>query len=129
MKNKITNYLSMAAKIATSKDDERSFHLGAIAIRNDGAIVKTMNAPSQVPSSKAHAEARLTRKMGFGAEVFVARVAKGSKEWAMAKPCPNCQSILKAFRAYKVYYTIDASYYGIWFPSSDTDQVIFFGKE
>lgn len=129
MKNKITNYLGMAAKIAVSKDDERSFLLGAIGIRNDGAIVKAMNSPSQLQDKMAHAESKLTRKLGFGADVFVSRIAKGSREWAMAKPCPFCQCILKAFRVYKVYYTIDKQFYGIWTPSSDTDKVIFFGKE
>jgi len=120
--------LKLAAKYALKRND-RPFLLGAVGIRSDGRIVHSKNSAvidtfefavyKRFP--EAHAEARLTKKLGFGATVYVARVSRGSGELAMARPCENCQSILKAFRVKKVYYTISKNQWGRWDPEKNID--------
>lgn len=120
-------YLKLAAKYAVSKskNDERTYLLGAIGIREDGAIVHSKNEAvfdtftaqtgdevyRKIPH--AHAEARLAKKLGFSATVYVARVAKGTRELAMARPCEICQNILRAYRVKRVFYTISPNRWGM----------------
>lgn len=128
--------LLTAAKHSASKcKDDRIFRLGAVGIRNDGATVHARNEAILDTHSRdkngmfnvykrfpdSHAEARLTRKLGFGATVYVARVQKGNGELAMARPCECCQGILRAFRVKKVYYTISNNQWGSWDPKNNTD--------
>lgn len=124
--------LKLAAHHAMSKNqDGRVYFLGAIGIRQDGrlvhsrnsAVLDTLSPVSNVYKRfpESHAEARLTRKLGFGATVYVARLARGTGELAMARPCECCQAVLKAFRVKKVYYTISQTQYGVWDPEKNTD--------
>ena len=100
----ITYYISLAAEIAKSKNDKRSFKLGAVAIRNDGTIVKACNGPTMYPVKKAHAEARLSRKIDKNSIVFVVRV-KADGTFGMSKPCKSCQVFMKAAGVKHVFYT------------------------
>jgi len=126
MNKKILTFFEVAAKTATSKDDKRSFLLGAIGIRNDGAMVRSLNSPTENKNRKAHAECKLCRKLDYGAkEVYVARVRMDNFEFAMARPCSSCRKILKSKKVRKVFYTINNSQYGVWFPDSDTDRVYY----
>jgi hypothetical protein len=119
--------LKLAAKYSAShSEDKRLFLLGAVGIRNDGCMVharndavrdtcprddkSTFNIYKRFPDS--HAEVRLTRKLGFNATVYVARVTKGNGDLAMARPCSTCEAILRAFRCKKAYYTISNSEWG-----------------
>jgi hypothetical protein len=128
--------LKLAAKYAPSNEkDGRVYFLGAVGIRDDGRIVHARNSAVLDTETKkkwseqnvykrfpgSHAEVRLTKKLGFGATIYVARVARGSGELAMARPCECCQSVIKAFRVKKVYYTISHNQWGIWDPVRDTD--------
>jgi hypothetical protein len=45
--------------------------------------------------------------------VWVARVAKGTGDWALAKPCPGCERRLRGVGVTKVVYTIDPNEWGI----------------
>jgi hypothetical protein len=128
--------LSRASKYAILKhDDDRVFLLGAVGMRKDGRLVHAQNAAvldtlkrdawtkmnvyRRFPES--HAEIRLTRKLGFGATVYVARVRACNGDLAMARPCECCQTVLRAFRVKKVYYTINNNEWGVWDPLKDTD--------
>lgn len=125
--------LLKAAEVALPNDtnDLRDFWLGCVGIRQDGAIVHSKNGAIKystsvenyqlVPSS--HAEGRVLRKLGKCGIVFVSRVAKRDGSLAMARPCPMCQIRLRAFQTQKVFYTINQTQYGIWFPESDKDKV------
>lgn len=124
MNRKILTFFEIAAKIATSKNDRRTFLLGAIGIRNDGAMVHSLNSPAENKNRMAHAECKLCRKLDYGTkEVYVARVRTDNYEFAMARPCYSCRKILKSKKVGKVFYTINNNQYGIWFPDSDTDRV------
>lgn len=106
--------LQLAADLAGSSRQYKSFHLSAIALRQDGALVSSSNgiaAEQKTPS--AHAEARVLRKAGKGAILWVARVLRDRKTWAMSKPCGDCQLLIKASGVKKVYYTIGPGEYGI----------------
>lgn len=127
------DYLKMAAKIAvpTDENDPRSFWLGAIGIRSDGVMVSSKNgAVFYTSSSKrkiipgTHAEVRCVYKCDKGSTIYVARVARGTRQLAMSRPCRTCQSVLKSKKVAKVYYTINNHQYGIWYPDRDTDFVV-----
>jgi cytidine deaminase len=125
--------LRQAALVAlpSSEIDQRSFWLGCIGIREDGVMVSAKNGAVEfqntienyqlVPSS--HAEGRVLRKLGKGGVVFVARVSRKDGSLVMARPCGMCQVRLRAFKVRKVYYTINDTQYGVWFPDSDTDKI------
>ncbi len=102
----------IAAEAAISKDDRRSFSLGACGIRGDGAVVKAANAPTIQPDRKVHAEYRLSQKLDVGAIVYVARVSRKDGSYEIAKPCFSCEKVLRSRGVKKIYYTISGSEYG-----------------
>lgn len=110
---KITNYFELAAEMAQSKDDRRTFLLGAVAVRADGALVKAVNGPSTFPLREAHAEKRISSKLDPGSVVYVVRVRVGDKEFGMARPCWSCLRALHAKGVKRIYYTISQIEYGV----------------
>lgn len=126
-------FLELAGKIALSKDnnDPRNFWIGCIGIRKDGALVSARNGAvfstqnddfELLPES--HAEGRILRKIDKGGIIYVSRIAKRDRNYAMARPCKMCRVRIKSFGIKKVYYTIDAYHYGLWHSESDSD-IIF----
>jgi tRNA(Arg) A34 adenosine deaminase TadA len=113
MNNKIWNYFEIAGKTAMSKNDSRSFILGAIAIRKDGVMVKALNSPTEMPNRQIHAEYRVSKKIDCGATIYVARIRLVDNKFGMARPCHNCMKILASKRVKKIYYTIDHDEFGI----------------
>lgn len=118
---KIKGYLAMAAEHAIERKDSRTFRLGAVGLRQDGALVTARNAPTRVPNRKGHAEYRLSTKLDYGAIVFVARVTQinGERQLANAKPCKKCRKVLRSRQVKKVYYSSSANSYGVYFPLED----------
>lgn len=106
------DYLRLAALSASRKSDRRSFLLGAVGRRSDGALVRASNGPSFYPEPCAHAEARLARKLDVGSEVWVARVARGGG-LALAKPCASCQRILRSRGVKRVVFSMSSTEYGV----------------
>jgi tRNA(Arg) A34 adenosine deaminase TadA len=124
--------LLFAAKIAMpdSDNDLRGFWVGAVGIRNDGTIVFSKNGAfyssttgyyQAIPS--AHAEGRVLRKMDFGGTLYVSRVARIDKSLRMARPCGMCQVQIRAKGIKKVYYTINDTQFGVWYPKTDKDRI------
>lgn len=103
----------MAALTATKREDERSFLLGAVGIRHDGVLVKSVNASSFHPVRTGHAESRLCKKLDVGSIVYVVRVKLQDGSLALARPCKSCQKILRSTGVSKVYYSISNSEYGV----------------
>lgn len=107
--------LALAASVASegcSRHDNRSFHLGAVGMRNDGVIVTARNIAATDVTPEAHAEARVVRKLTLDSHVWVARVSKATREWAMARPCERCQRRMKTAGVRKVIYTIGPNEWG-----------------
>lgn len=103
----------IAALFAASRKDERNYMLGALAIRKDGAIVKSRNSPSMLETNPdAHAEAKLCKKIDKGSIVYVARVNKRG-HFAIARPCKHCMSKLRNKQVIRVYYTINDYEWGV----------------
>lgn len=98
------NYLlNMAVEIARKADNR--YRVGAIGRRRDGALVFAKNTTCIERFPRAHAEARLIRKLGVDAEfVLVIRLNKHG-ELAMAKPCSSCQLFLNRSNVKTIYYT------------------------
>lgn len=114
MIKKIFNYFEIAARVAKSKNDERTFLLGAVGIRKDGALVTSLNRPCQDRNYRVHAERLLVRKLDVNAPiVYVVRVRLCDGSFAMAKPCQDCERALKTKGVRRVYYTISNNEYGI----------------
>lgn len=106
----------LAAKIATKRLDRRTFFLGAVGVRSDGAIVHARNESTECPNPEAHAERRLSKRLDYGATVFVVRVAgirNGKPQYSMARPCAACLVALKSRRVKTVYYTIAPNEMGV----------------
>jgi deoxycytidylate deaminase len=119
MQRKIWNYFEMAGRMAISKQDRRTYLLGAIGVRGDGTMVRSMNSPSPIPNREIHAEYKLCRKLDHGATVYIARIRVGDGAFVNAKPCLACRKVLRSRRVKKVYYTIGENEYGIYFPMKD----------
>lgn len=125
MNRKILSFFEVAARTATSKVDKRSFLLGAIGIRNDGVMVRSLNSPTENKNRKVHAECKLCRKLDYGAEaVYVARVRLDNFEFGMARPCSSCRKILKTKRVKRVFYTISQNSYGVWYPATNEEKIV-----
>lgn len=110
MKKQTIKYLNLAAKKARTRDDNRHFYIGAVAIRADDVIVYAYNGAPKFPTPKHHCEARLAKKLDKGATVYIARTTFDG-EWANSKPCVNCERILRLAKVKKVYYTIGPNEY------------------
>jgi tRNA(Arg) A34 adenosine deaminase TadA len=113
MKRKILNYFEIAARIAKSKDDRRSFLLGCVAIRNDGCMVKSLNSPTETKNRQAHAEYKICKKIDSSAVIYVARVRLDNFFFAIARPCDACMKRLQFMRVCRCFYTVDQTHYGV----------------
>ena len=125
--------LKIAAKcsLPTMNKDPRGFWLGAVGIRDDGAIVYSRNGSAVHDDSSfnyktvasVHAEGRILKKLGKGGVIYVARVSKLTRKLAMARPCGFCQANISAMDVKKVIYSINEFQYGVWDLEADTDKV------
>jgi len=101
--------LEVAGQVADLSTDRcRKAFMGAVALRRDGTLVRSRNGITIRPDGpipSGHAEARVLRKSGYGATVYVARVKKDGS-LAMAKPCSKCMAALRAMGVEMVYWTI-----------------------
>lgn len=109
---KTWDFFEMAARAACVKKDKRAFLLGALGLRRDGAAITACNGPTDHPNRTAHAEYRASRKLDFGSTLYVVRLLRKDKSFAIAKPCPSCQKALRAKGVSKVYYTINEYEFG-----------------
>lgn len=108
------NKLNEAIKIAIKGKVKKKHHyLGCIAQREDGSFVYSTNSRAINKSPSVHAEIKVLKKAGKNCILWIARVmADGS--WGMAKPCENCQKLIKKYKVKRVYYTIGENKYGKW---------------
>ena len=113
MKRKILNYFEIAARTAKSKSDIRYYLVGAVGVRSDGTMVKSLNSPTETPNRIAHAEYKLCKKLDTQATVYIARVRLDNFQFTMSKPCKNCMKRLRSLDVEKIYYTIDGGHYGM----------------
>ena len=107
--------LSLAATVARealNRQDNRSFRLGAVGMRNDGVIVFSRNIAATDVTPSAHAEARVIKKLTPESFVWVARISRNTEEWALARPCWRCLNQLKTAGVKKVIYTISPNEWG-----------------
>lgn len=126
MNKKIFNFFEVAARTAISKDDRRAYLLGAIGIRGDGVMVRSLNSPTEIPNRKAHAECKLCRKLDYHADVYIARVRLDNYKFAMARSCSNCLKILKTKKVNRIFYTIDENQYGVLDLSNNKEKICQF---
>lgn len=104
--------LHFIAKLASDRDDERRYRIGALGVRKDGTTVFSQNGPALDKCPRIHAEFRLSEKLDVGSRVWVARLAANG-ELAMAKPCRNCERILRIRGVYRVIYSVAPNEFGV----------------
>lgn len=92
----------------------RKTYMAAVGVRKDGVVIKSYNGCGRSDGKKpsAHAEARLCRKLGKGAIVYVGRVRRDNGAISMAKPCARCEAVMRNRGVAKVYYTITEGEWG-----------------
>lgn len=129
--------LKLAGKIAVPINDldKRSFLLGCIGVRKDGAFVSSRNGSIQHMFSNSrsptdnekncsyHAEGRTLRKMDRGGVLYVTRISRKDGSYVMARPCALCQAKIRAQKIKKVYYSINNTQYGVYYVNEDRDKV------
>jgi tRNA(Arg) A34 adenosine deaminase TadA len=109
-------YLDLATRIAKANytsANEKHFLFGAVCLRQDGALVISHNIRTQDPNIGAHAESRVLRKSGHGSILFLVRINRHG-QWAMAKPCPGCSSLIRNRNVKRVYYSVEPNTYAVW---------------
>jgi tRNA(Arg) A34 adenosine deaminase TadA len=122
MRREIFNYFNIAAKLTKSKNDERNFLVGSVAIRRDGALVSSINSASEIPNRLLHAEYKLSKKCDVGSTVYVCRVRLLDGNFGMARPCHSCKKCLISKGISKVYYSIESQHsYGVMDLIRDTE--------
>lgn len=109
--------LERAARYAVKGNRKRKAWVGSVGLRRDGVVVYASNgSPGGVTVDRcpsAHAEAKLCRKLDWGATVYVARIRRDDGSLAMAKPCENCERLLRNKGVKKVLFTINENEYGV----------------
>ena len=124
--------LVLAAEVSlpTTDDDRRNYWLGAIGIRRDGVLVSAKNGAVFSTTTEnyqlmpgSHAEGRCLRKLGKGGTIYVARVLKRTNDYAMARPCPMCMTLLCSAKIERAFYTIDSLHYGVYYPKNNRDEI------
>lgn len=108
----MNRYFKFAKQIALKGGSARRYRLGAVGIRSDGVTVTASNISTRSPEPRAHAEARLTRKLDWGSVVYVVRVLRNGA-LAMAKPCQHCQNTMRIRGVQRCYYSINDTEYGV----------------
>ena len=98
--------MNLAARISSKGNRYRRAYVGAVGIRSDGATVTSYNGCVGYQKPELHAEARLTKKLDFGAVVYVARIRRDNGSLCLARPCPDCFLILKHHKVRRVIYSI-----------------------
>lgn len=105
--------LELAMKAARPDvDKKRRAYIGACAVRSDGVIVTARNGSATCVTPAVHAEARVLRKSGWSADVFIARLLKNGQP-AMARPCARCRARLRSAGVKFVTYTLDGGSYSM----------------
>lgn len=110
------DYFDLATRIARANivsSNEKNYLFGVVAKREDGAIATSSNVRTEHRSISAHAEARVLRKAGVGATLWLVRITRDGI-WAMSKPCKLCQAYLSNRMVKRVYYSIGHNEYGVW---------------
>ena len=108
---------ALAASICRRQQARRprgsNYFLSAVALRPDGLLVSSFNVtiPNQ-RTPRGHAEYRLHSKLTADSIVYVARV-KADGSIGLAKPCDDCENVLRQRRVARVYYTISDDEYGV----------------
>lgn len=111
----MNNYFELARREAQKNRDKHpyiAYTVGAVAVRKDGVVVHSTNLPAKTRTPCAHAEARVMRKAGRGAKVYVARISADG-DFRLAKPCPTCEALLKARGVAEVWYTDNEQQYNL----------------
>ena len=105
--------LAWAERIKYTDRRPQRHYLAAVVVSKGGrAWAVNMVAPERRCPTH-HAEARVLRKIAaMDATVYVAR-ATSEGRWANARPCANCERLLKAAGVRSVVYTADAETAGV----------------
>lgn len=99
-------YFEDAMEVAIKGEERRHFFLGAVGVRNDGTVVRSHNKSTLLQDRRFHAEYRLLKKLDVGSTVYVARITKGGRIAACARPCESCLNAMLKRGVKRVYWTL-----------------------
>lgn len=103
---RLKDMIEIAVLFTKRGASHRDYFLGAVGERGDGVVVMARNETDTRRNPLIHAEARLSNKLGMCAPlVVVVRVSKGDGSLNIAKPCADCERVLRRQKVKKVLYT------------------------
>jgi len=103
--------IRLAKKIAV-KDDCRQYRFGVVGVRKGGTIVTSRNIPTRHPDPRAHAEARVVRKLNKGSIIYVVRIDRKNR-LTTARPCEKCQRAMRSRGVKRCFYSISETEFGV----------------
>jgi hypothetical protein len=106
-------YLKIASHLSVRGSLVRRYRIGAVGVRRDGTLVYSWNSAVETPTPEGHAEAKLCRKLDWGSTVYVARTRKEDGRLAMAKPCKDCERLMRRRGIRRVEYSINDNEFGV----------------
>jgi cytidine deaminase len=106
-------YLRIASHISIKGSDLRRYRVGAVGVRRDGTVVYAWNGSVEIPTPCMHAEARLVKKLDYGSVVYVARTRKDDGKMAIAKPCKDCERVMRRRGVRRCEYSINDNEFGV----------------
>lgn len=127
MRREVFEYFRIAGLTAQSKNNgigpQRNFMIGSVGVRNDGAMVKSLNSPTEHPNRNIHAEKKLCQKLDYNAVVYVVRIKHQDGSFGISRPCADCLKALISKRVKRIYYTIDDRSYGVIIPGKNFNSI------
>jgi len=95
------------------KRDGRNYVFGAVAMRSDGKLVYSRNIPNYEHNYRCHAEARITRKCDVHCTIWVVRVSRETGMLLNARPCRDCEKVMRMAGVKRCYYSITEIEFGV----------------
>lgn len=77
----------------------------AVNVPNEKTKVVKNRGPTFYGSKKMKDARKAKKRCVEGCDMYIARVKRGTDEWAMSKPCKECWEVMRTLGIRKVYYT------------------------
>lgn len=121
----IPNFLNLAIKLAISNEYYPKWPMASVLVKGgsvqavgfnklkNSPLILSLDSPCVGVSTHAELSALKRVKDPKGMTLYLARINKNLSP-VLAKPCTNCQKMLRSVQIKQVIFSIDSDTYGIW---------------